>query len=405
MSIESLLRDLGLPVNTDIDPVERALMEKVKDRIQHVTENYAESELQAEEKWLRGYLKDFFDFSMEWAGKEAIKYKDIKEFDSAPKLKNEAKATLTELQQYVADFSSCYMHISHFMTLLRDEINNEEVRLSSGTANNIKWTADSGIMMERYRKEKKGLLKRMERMGVARTLLEQVESDFIKIKKSLEILFGKDKAEPYTRRFNASIRMTDFRKARKTLKEINEAKKKFGLDKKTAQQNLKTIEASAEKILALTEKEQKTLMSEENKIFLRPMETDLAYNSDIKELHKIKAFLAKYHLPYMQYKLDSLSHLKDKLLVMNSLENLMTLYKRLIMGVARPLKDIKIIRLYESEILNHVKYLLSSHFIELPTILKRAEETVQEFRESRTELEEFSEMDLKEIEVKQDQVA
>ena len=87
-----------------------------------------------------------------------------------------------------------------------------------------------------------------------------------------------------------------------------------------------------------TEKNQALLTSEETRIFLKPIETDLAYNADIRELQKIKGFLAKYHLPYMQYKLDTLSHLKDKLLVINSLESLMTLYKRLIMGIAFPLR-------------------------------------------------------------------
>ena len=77
----------------------------------------------------------------------------------------------------------------------------------------------------------------------------------------------------------------------------------------------------------------------------------------------------------------------------------MTLYKRLIMGIAVPLKDIKVIRMYENDVLNHVKYLLSGHFQELPKILQRAEETVQEFRITVDEIEEITGMEFVEKEV------
>lgn len=83
----------------------------------------------------------------------------------------------------------------------------------------------------------------------------------------------------------------------------------------------------------------------------------------------------------------------------------MALYKRLLMGIAVPLKDIKTVRLYEEEVLNHTKYLLSGHFTELPKILQRGEETVEEFRQSRVELNAFEELDLTEIEITEPQAA
>ncbi len=405
MDIESFLQKLDLPINADIDPVERAFMERLKERLQQVTENYDEAELRAEEGWLHSFIGEFFGFSIQWVNREAAKYKDIKEFDSAPKLKKEAKAVVADLQKYIIEFASCYMHLNRFMTLLREEIRREEIRMSSGSAKNIRWTADSGAVIARYRKEKIGLLARTERMGQARALLEKIEDDFDLVRKCAIGLFGKDKAEPYLRRLNASVRVADFTKARKAVAEINEAKKKFGLDQKTAREYLDTIDAAAGRIIDLAEQNQSTLMSEDNKLYLRPLETDLAYNADIRELQKIKGFLAKYHLPYMQYKLDTLGHLKDKLLVINSLESLMTLYKRLIMGIAYPLRDIKAVRLYESEILNNTKYLLTGHFTELPKILQRAEETVAEFRDSREELKSFEQLDLQEIQVAEQQTA
>lgn len=405
MDLETFLQELGQPVNAGLDAVEPVFIEKLKERLQVVADHYNETELQQEEQWLRGFIAAYFAYVQHWVGREAVRFKDVKEFDTAPALKKQAKEVVTELENYISEFVSCYMHIGRFMTLLREEIRKEEIK-AVGDARRIKWTADAGVVIARYRKEKKALLERMERLGKARTVLERIEGDFDVVRGGAITLFGgRDKAEPYTRRLFASLRVSDFRKARKAVQEIVDAKKKFGLDQKTAKQTQDNLEAGANRILELMEKEQELLVSEEKKLFLRPIETDIAYNNDIKELQKIKAFLAKYHLPYIQYKLDMLSHLKDKLLVLNSLESLMTLYKRLILGIALPLKDIKTVRLYESEILNHVKYLLTGHFTELPKILQRAEETVNEFRQSRSELEEFEKLDLQEIEVSEQQAA
>ncbi|MEC8664803.1 MAG: hypothetical protein VXY16_04970 [Pseudomonadota bacterium] len=285
------------------------------------------------------------------------------------------------------------------MTLLRDEIRAEEVKLSTGSYRNIKWTADSGSMIARYRKEKQLLVARTDRMSEARKMLEKIEDYFTNIKKALVNLYGKEKAEPLMRKINSALRTMDERKLRKALREISDSKSRFGVDQKTTQSNLQYVETTTNALFKLIMENVELLTGEEGRVFLRPIETDMAYNSDIKDLQKIKGFLAKYHLPYMQYKLDSLSHLKEKLLVINSLESLMTLYKRLIMGIAVPLKDIKVIRMYENDVLNHVKYLLSGHFQELPKILQRAEETVQEFRITVDEIEEITGMEFVEKEV------
>ncbi|MCB9990096.1 MAG: hypothetical protein H6867_01790 [Rhodospirillales bacterium] len=407
MDLENFLKDLELPVNAGMDPVETAFMNRLKERLQHVAKNYDETGLHEEERWLREFLTGFFNYSITWLNKEAAQHKDIKEFDTAPELKKKAKSVITELQNYIADFVSCYMHINRFMTLLRDEIKAEEIKVATaaGGLQKIRWTPDAGILIARYRKEKIQLVARTERMGQARKILEQIEGDFAAVRSAAVTLFGKDKAEPYLRKLTAALRVTDFKKAVKAIKEMTEAKKKFGLDGKTAKQSQQIILSAGTRIIETVQKNAQTLMSEEGRVFLKPIETDMAYNNDIRELQKIKAFLAKYHLPYMQYKLDALGHLKDKLLVMNTLDSLMVLYKRLITGIAVPLKDIKTVRMYESEILNHVSYLLTGHFTELPTILERAEETVAEFRENREELEAIEKLDLIEIEINEQQAA
>lgn len=404
MSTENFVQELGLPVNADIAHVESAFMERMKQRLQHIADNYDEVEVKGEESWLREQFTLYFAYANEWIRRETSRFAGQQEYQGADRVKKDAAQVLEELESYITEFSSCYMHLNRFMTLLRDEIRAEETKLSTGGYRNIKWTADSGIMIARYRKEKQLLVTRTERMGEARKLLEQIEERFINIKKALVNLYGKEKAEPLMRKINSALRTMDERKLRKALREISETKSRFGLDQKTAQSNSQYVENTASALFTLIMENVELLTGEEGRVFLRPIETDMAYNSDIKDLQKIKGFLAKYHLPYMQYKLDSLSHLKEKLLVINSLESLMTLYKRLIMGIAVPLKDIKVVRMYESDVLNHVKYLLTGHFQELPKILQRAEETVQEFRLTVDEIEEITSMDFVEKEVDRSQL-
>jgi hypothetical protein len=209
------------------------------------------------------------------------------------------------------------------------------------------------------------------------------------------------------RRFVASLRTAEFKRARNAVREIAEAKKKFGLDQKTQDQQVAMLEAAAARIIDIIEKNQKKLASrDDGKLFLRPVEADLAYNANVRELQKIKGFLAKYHLPYMEYKMDTLFHLKEKLMVVGSLDSLMVLYRRLVAGVARPLPDIREVRLYESEVLDKTSYMLEGQFQEIPKILARAYETVQEFRDSNRDFEQTAALaDFHEVAVDEQQAA
>ena len=158
------------------------------------------------------------------------------------------------------------MHLNRFMTLLRDEIRAEETKLSTGGYRNIKWTADSGIMIARYRKEKQLLVTRTERMGEARKLLEQIEDRFINIKKALVNLYGKEKAEPLMRKINSALRTMDERKLRKALREISETKSRFGLDQKTTQSNTQYVENTASALFTLIMENVELLTGEEGRV-------------------------------------------------------------------------------------------------------------------------------------------
>lgn len=397
MSVEQFLRDLEQPQNADIEPVEKKFMEQVKDRIQAVTETYDEKLVEGEEAWLRAFHKDFFDFSVAWVKQELQENAGRKNHPDAAPLKQDAQAMISGLQTNIIEFALCYMKINRFITLLRDEIKKEEIRMGSAVGN-MNWSSDLGDVIAKHRGQKRRLLGETEQLGEARVILEKAEVHFGHMNKALVSLFGSDKATTLMRSYFSGLRIMDDVRIRKALRAIKETKKKFSVDQKSYKAGIETIEKAAADIQGLLEENREVLTDQDGKFYLKPMETDLAYNGKIEDLKKIKGFLAKYHLPYMQFKLDSLARLKEKMLVVGSLESLMTLYRKLLSGLAQPLTSLEEVRAFENDAVNPAKYLVSGHFQEIPNIWRDAQKAVQEFRDGRKEFEEIEKMELQTIE-------
>ncbi len=404
MSVEKFLQDMGFPVNADLDSVEGKFVATLKERIQRIAQTYDEDEVGREEKDLRAAHAQFFAYTFEWVRRELKKERPAGDHPNASKLRAEAQQNLKALNDLLTEFTCCYMHIGRFMTLLRDEIRGEEVKRGE-TPKNLKWTADAGIVIARYKKEKKALLEQNMRMKQVRSALTLIENEMKAVQSAAVHVLPADKWEALLRSLTAALRVADFRKAEKTIRSLTEEKKKFGVDQKTADQAQQKIKAAGAKLVMLVQENQKALSGADNRLFLRVLETEIAHNANVQELRKIKIFLNKYYLPYMEYKLGTLEHLKDKLMVVGSLDGLFTLYKRLVAGLVAPMPDIKTVRLYESEVVAQAKYLITGLFDEIPKIHQRAQETVQEFRQNKDDFIETENLDLVEIEINQSNAA
>ena len=400
MSDSAFLQELGLPAGYDLDRVEQRFLEHMKAKIQSIAETFDEEAVKQEEEWLRRFYRMFFECAVHWATIQAQAKKEIKDHPDAAKLKMAGKQAVESLQLLIVEFASCYMHLNRFMTLLRDEIKKEEIRLVGGVQGaRIRWTADAGILMDRNKKLKLKLIADIQRLKDARPVLEKTAQALAKTRSSLTDLFGKDKCETFTRGLTASLRTSDFKKAEKVLKEIAGTKKKFTLDQKSAAELQKAIDKAGRELVTMASGNAKLLEGSDHKLCLRPHEADMAHNGDVAELKKIKAFMTKYYIPYLEYKLDTIQMLRDKLLVVGSLESLMTLYKRLITGIAMPLSEVKEVRAFEGEVLNHINWLLQGHFLEIPKIMVWAREIVQEFRAGVDEYAAIETMKMDEVAV------
>ena len=283
------------------------------------------------------------------------------------------------------------MHLNRFLTLLRDEIRAEENKLGTGGDINAKWSSDVGMAIQRYQHQKKQIEKSRQQIEEAEPLLETLDKLFLKMQQDATTLHGADKGRHFIRSLISGLRTANMRRARKALRDFLGLKKKLTFDQGKFQTLQKEIKLTAQKTMDLIENNIEQLSMPDSKLYLRPHETALIEKSNIQEMKKINSYLLKYHLPYMQSKVDRLFHLKDKLLVVGSLESLMTLYKKLMVGLATPLDDMRKVRQYESNVVNRITYLLDTQFQEVNVIRGDAEELVKEFRAGRAAYEALQE--------------
>lgn len=383
MSVHPFLELLGFDKAADIDAVERRFLDVVKDHLQNVSTNYDEAEVRGQEAWLRDLHSRFFQYALEWVMEESRQHKTPSTAE-ALKLKKQAREIMGDLQRHMVEFACCYMHLNRYVTLLRDEMRGEEERLGVG-GKDTKWTSDTGTMVARYNVQKRQLADSAERMKKAGPLAAVVDGHLGDMRLVLTKIHGVDKADLLQRSLVAALRTKEFTRARKALGDILESAKNAA--------DASALDSAGRAVIAACEEHQDLFVSDEGRLFLKPSETDQAYNASMRELAKIKAIMGKYYRPYMQYKIETLFHLKDKLLVIGSIEGQTILYRRLLTGFAAPLAEMKDLRAYESDVLDKIKYLLGSQFQEVPVILARARETVGEFRSGAEEFRDIEKLD------------
>jgi len=389
MAHHPLLDTLQLSPTTSLDQVERAFMDHVKARFQSVAESYDDSLVQQEEAYLRQIYPQFFDYTVLWVKDQLEKNRGEKNHPDAANLKREARQVLSSLQNAITAFAVCYMHINRFMTLVRDEIKREDMKgIGFVSSKNIKWTSDTGLMLGRNKKRKQEIDHLNKKFNEAIILLGPITVRQEDFENGINGLFSKDDAEKILRSIRAALRIADFGRANRAVKDIAKLPAKFTLDRKAAEAEQVALQKKAQGIVDFFAEHAETFSGEDGKLFLNASEVKIILDSQTVERRKIRAFVVKYNLPYMAYKLDGLGRLRDRLMVIGSPEGLMTLYRKLITGLASPLKSLEEVRSYEADVLGLIKHLQASQFQDIPKIYQTACQTVDEFRAARQEYRE-----------------
>lgn len=377
---QALVKELNLTPENDISNAASTFTDVVKGYIRTIQDDPSMETIEKEEEILKTIYKEFFDYSVKWAASERKKYMKVKNHPEADKLKKQASDALNDLQKNIVRFALCYMHIDRCAAVVHEEIKKNEHNFT-GDNKKFKWTSDTGLLLRRYQKERTDLREANERLAKALASLEKTEEHIQTLRQSAEKTLGKQDADKAMSSLRSNLRTGNFDKARKVLAETATAKKKFVLDKKGEQKILDQIKKSGEAYVAAIEEFQDDLKMEDGKLYLGASEISVVVAAQEREIEQKSKYIAKYHQPYMDNKLKSLGHLRDKLLIFGSLEGLTTLYMRLMRGMAEPMVDVKDVRSYESEVIENVNYILGGQFQEIANIEKWTHETMNEFYE------------------------
>lgn len=396
MNDSTLFALLDLPPDgADFDQVARLFIDHVKSCVQQGVDTYDDTEVRQQEEYLSSLFPKFFEFTVYWIRDEMARNKDVKNHPDATKLRTEAKTVLRGLQDNIISFTIVYMHINRFMTLVRDEIKKSDAKsINYDGKKKIKWTGDTGVLLGRHKKRKASIERMEEKFESAIPLLREIEPVLKEFDTATAAALGRDDAVHVQNTLRAGLRVGNFTRARSAASEITARAPRFSIDRKSSEDSIKVLAAQARDIVTFFENHAETLVSEDGKFFLKESELRIIQDSMALEMRKIRAYIVKYNLPYMEYKLDQLSSLRDKLMIIGGLDSLMTLYLRLVVGMARPMVKLEDVRLYEAEVLGPIKFLQAGQFAEISKIHDAARKTVAEFsrvrQEYHTELDKLS---------------
>lgn len=371
---------------SELDRLSAALSDDVRARIQSIADCYDEDKVRAEEGALRERFRTFFEDSLQWAAVEAKKA-DPSKSQSPPRaaeVQKTARAALRDVQANLIDFAICYMHINRFMTLVRDEMRREEGRspliAATGT---VKWTSDTGVMMGRHKKRKGEIAAFMARDGAVDPIFDVLGPAMESFRTALMAAADRDGAQRLDTALRSALRTANITRAKAVLSEAENLPTRFSIDRKGAENAVREATAAMRHALPLIEDNIEALRGPDGRLFLTRQEMMLLRTTMEDEVRRINAAIVKYNLPYMAYKLDTLAWLKDKLLVMGTLDGLIGLYRHLLHGIARPITNQNALREYEGNVVQRILYLNTGQFAEIEKIAAEARKTVDEFRTAR----------------------
>lgn len=385
--VQALLGELNLTPENDISNAASSFTDVIKGYVRTIQDNASMKNMERENEILNALYKAFFEYSVSWAAVERGKSIKIENHPEAAKLKKTAADALDDLQKNITRFVLAYTHIDRCSGYVHNEMQKNEHKFT-GDNKNFKWSSDTGTVLRRYQKERNELRASHAILSEALKALEAADVSIEDLGSASVKIHGKTDGPKLITSLRSNLRMGEFANARKVLAKMTDSKKKFTLDKKAIEHSINTIKTKGEVLVSTLEKAQDHLRSPDGKLLLSVAEINVVLSSQQREIEQKSKYIDKYHQPYMENKLKSLGHLREKLLVFGSIEGLTTLYMRMMRGMAQPMPEMKDVREYEAEVINNVNYILKGQFQEISNIEKWTDEAMSEFYEAMAGFEE-----------------
>lgn len=360
-SCETILAPIDYSVISDPSAVRDEFLDAVKNMMQFVHQNPQLDQIEHHEKLLTNFQSDFYSYVTCWAEEERGIHAQTKDMPGAEKLKNIAHDVREDLQDQILRFVLCYADINRSIGYIAAQRTRYE-----GAAQNkkIEWSSATTKMLGSTIAERETLIESTANLARAFQSLSMFETKYGKYEELAEALYGKDTEA--IKKFRSAIRMSDFTRARETIESLPKPKKIFSMGNEA--ESYETFKSTLTAFTSLIEENVDYLRIDDTKLFLTAQEVKMSLVIQMKELAQKEQFLDKYFYPYLCYTIKGTRLLLDKLCVAGSLEYLITLYIKLMTGLARPLQENKDVREYEAEVLDKITYLMKTQFQEIDNI-------------------------------------
>ena len=360
-SCEAILAPIDYSVISDPSAVRDEFLDSLKNMMRFVHQNPQLDQIEYHEKLLTNFQSDFYSYVTKWAKEEREIYDQTKDIAGAEKLKTIAHDVREDLQDQILRFVLCYTDINRSIGYLTAQRAKYE-----GTVKNkkIEWSSATSKMLSSAITDREALMVSTVNLAHAFQSLTVFETKQGKFEELAESLYGKEVES--IKKFRSAIRMSEFIKARQLIDSLPKPKKIFSMGNDS--EDYETLRLTLSAYTTMIEKNVNYLRIDDNKLFLTAQEVKMTLVIQMRELAQKEQFLEKYFHPYLSYTIKGTRLLLDKLCVAGSLEYFITLYIKLITGLARPLQDDKDVREYESKVLDKIKYLMQTQFQEIDNI-------------------------------------
>lgn len=378
---DSFLKILSIEENTELDEAEAQLREHINECLYPTAPENKNLPLNHDIEKLEKYMNEFFDFSKIWLRGRYQGGESDGSTKAAAELKRKGFGVMDTLQTEMTKFVVNFLKLERFISSVREQLRRKED--TDQHSIDIDWSVSIAMFIERSRKTYEKIIYIISDHKKVYDLLKEREENntgMEEFESRVRGLLGAKKATPIMRSLSSDLRACEFVKARKRLKEIEQAAPVF------SQQKTRDTVALGENLIDFFDTNEAFLRDRVNdRLFLKYREIKLLYETQKYELEKAYKYIRKYHLPFLKYNLDSLLRIRKKIMIIGSHEQLLILHRKLMKGLASPLTKIQHERIFESEVINPINYLVDYKFAEGPRLLKKAEESVRIFHKALEE--------------------
>ena len=328
-------------------------------------------ELSKIEADVRRHCTSYFSLMHLWQEEEADLHDGENECVLSKDNTREARVLLPSFEKHFVRYALCYLELNRALIQVRASIANiaRDYDLSD-MSKHLKINHATGALLQRAHRERKTIMEKRLRLERAHTLLQHFDPLMELLGEGLPRLMGHDKGDHELTLFKGALRKSHFDGARALISHWPHD----------------WLKETATTVITLAERHAPDLKAQDG-LMLHSGELALIGMFLKSDEARINQFMAKYNIPYMVFRYQSLIHQGYLLGRIGSIEGLIIQHAKLLSLAARPQADTDAAKVQEQAVLVPARALqgrfktLTAIFDEMETTLSILEKLITQTRE------------------------